>query len=667
MITPIESYTIFAFFHRFQLCRIVSIFLCFGFTTVGALCSDNFNSLTEPERTKLIKKNLDLAKETTRSDQRQSYEYALEAMEISKGFNPHLYAEATLQFAYMNTFLGELDVADSLLNQTIENLHQIENDTLLGLAYHILGLNHQFNANNEFALKSYLKAIETNEKLGLKEEMLKQLNNIGIIYRDENDYDNALNYLDKCLLLSKQISNTQMEFISYGNIGYIYMKQNRNKEALNRFDHIIDNADKINDLMALRVVYYLKADVMLQLKEFNSADELARKALALSTKTGFQTGVIYSQRVLSEIYCSNKNYSKARELAQIALNITREHNIYVYYEDVLKALFKIEYQSGNLKKAIEIQNTIAERKDSLSRKKIKEKIANSEMQYQLLKEQQENEILRLENKQSNRQSIFSSIIAFLLLLLSIMAIVGYRFSRRYNQQLEISIAARTKDLKASNEELANFAFIASHDMKTPLLNIQNMISLIERKFPRKDDKEAYYFKLIKKNAYQIYQLVQDTLEFSSFSSEKPKSELVDVQEIITNIKHQYKQKEGKKIIAESDFPKLMAHPGELKRILQNLIENGLKYNQSGFAEVKIAYENQKHQHQFKITDNGIGIEDAYLEHIFGMYKRLHNHSEYEGTGLGLALCRKLIRNNGGEIWAESKPGTGSVFHFTWPK
>lgn len=667
MTTPIESCTIFAFFHRFQLCRLVSIFLCISFTPVDVLCSDKFNSTTKPERTKLIKKNLDLAKETTRSDQRQSYEYALEAMEISEGFNAHLYAEATLQFAYMNTFLGELDVADSLLNQTIENLHQIENDTLLGLAYHLLGLNHQFNANNDFAIRFYLKAIETNEKLGLKEEMLKQLNNIGVIYRDENDYDNALKYLEKCLLLSKQISNTQMEFISYGNIGYIYMKQNRNKEALNRFNHVIDNADETNDLIALRVAYYLKADVKLQLKELKSADELARKALALSTKTGFQTGIIYSQRVLSEIYCNNKNYDKARELVQIALNITREHNIYMYYEDVLKALFKIEYQSGNLKKAIEVQSTIAERKDSLSRKKIKEKIANSEMQYQLLKEQQENEILRLENKQSNRQSIFSSIIAFLLLLLSIMAIVGYRFSRRYNQQLEISIAARTKDLKASNEELANFAFIASHDMKTPLLNIQNMISLIEKKYPEKNDKEAYYFKLIKKNAYQIYQLVQDTLEFSSFSAEKPKLELVDVEEIIKNIKHHYKQKDGKKVIVESGLPKLKARPGELNRILQNLIENGLKYNQSGFAVVKITYENQKHQHQFKIKDNGIGIEDAYLEHIFSMYKRLHNHSEYEGTGLGLALCRKLIRNNGGKIWAESKLDAGSTFYFTWPK
>lgn len=641
--------------------------MCISFTTIDVLCSDKFNNITKPERIKLIRKTLDLAKETTRTDQRQSYNYALEAMEMSEGFNTHLYAEATLQFAYMNTFLGELDVADSLLNQTIENLHQIENDTLLGLAYHILGLNHQFNGNNELAIKFYLKAIETNEKLGLKEEMLKQLNNIGIIYRDENDYYNALKYLEKCLQLSKQISNTQMEFISYGNIGYIYMKQGRYEEALHRFDHVIDNADESNDIMSLCVVYYLKADVKFQLEELTSAEELARKALAFSTKTGFQMGVIYSQRVLSEIYCDSKNYSKARELAQIALKTTREHNMYVYYEDVLKALFKIEYESGNFKKAIEVQNTIAERKDSLARKKIKEKIANSEMQYQLLKEQQENEILRLENKQSNRQSIFSSIIAFLLLLLSIMAIIGYRFSRRYNQQLEISIAARTKDLKASNKELANFAFIASHDMKTPLLNIQNMISLIEKKYPGKDDKEAYYFKLIKKNASQIYELVQDTLEFSSFSTKKPKPKLVDVEEIIKDIKYQYKQKDGKKIIVGSDLPKLRAHPGELKRILQNLIENGLKYNKSDFAKVKITYENQKKQHQFKITDNGIGIEDAYLEHIFGMYKRLHNHSEYEGTGLGLALCRKLIRNNGGKIWVESKSGAGSNFYFTWPK
>lgn len=224
-------------------------------------------------------------------------------------------------------------------------------------------------------------------------------------------------------------------------------------------------------------------------------------------------------------------------------------------------------------------------------------------------------------------------------------------------------------LQKSNEDLEQFAYLASHDLQEPLRMITSFLTMLNEKYSAViDDDGKKFIHFAVDGAKRMRLIIQDLLEFSRISRSNYQAEQVDTNEVVNDIKFILKipVEEKKAIIRSDKLPVIQFYKVPLRQIFQNLIENALKYNKEGIPpEIDIAAQEFDDHWQFSVADNGIGIDEAYFDQIFVLFKRLHNKDEYSGNGIGLAASKKFIEYKGGKIWVES--GKGSIFYFTVPK
>jgi PAS domain S-box-containing protein len=226
------------------------------------------------------------------------------------------------------------------------------------------------------------------------------------------------------------------------------------------------------------------------------------------------------------------------------------------------------------------------------------------------------------------------------------------------------------ELRRANQDLEQFAYSASHDLQEPLRSVKIFSELLSGRYSAKLDDEALEFLAnVRDGAHRMEMLVRDLLTYTQASTVEGDADYVDanaaVQAAIANLAG---------AIAETgatvDFeplPSVRVHQIQLQQVFQNLIGNAIKYHRPGVPPVVHTSAKQEHGDWiFSVSDNGIGIEAQFKERIFGLFKRLHTGDEYSGTGIGLALCQRIVDRHHGRIWVESEPGKGSIFHFTLP-
>lgn len=238
------------------------------------------------------------------------------------------------------------------------------------------------------------------------------------------------------------------------------------------------------------------------------------------------------------------------------------------------------------------------------------------------------------------------------------------------KKINKKLKGTNSQLQTSNEELERFAYIASHDLKSPLRSVISFIALFNKRYKDQIDVQGQEFlEIIATNADQMQHLIEDILEYSKSKNRILKKEKVDLNKVLNQIVSHIDSKDfyldGK--IHFSPLPEIESDFTMIKQLFQNLIENGLKYNHGPHKLVSVQYLEKETEIYFIIKDNGIGMEEAYFDKIFEMFQRLHNKNEYQGTGIGLAVCKKIIRQLEGKIWVTSKLNEGSIFHITFPK
>lgn len=235
-------------------------------------------------------------------------------------------------------------------------------------------------------------------------------------------------------------------------------------------------------------------------------------------------------------------------------------------------------------------------------------------------------------------------------------------------ELNKSLRIQAKELSISNAELEQFAYVASHDLQEPLRMVTSFLTQLERKYNSiLDDKGRQYIHFAVDGAKRMRQIILDLLEFSRVGKLEDKLEEVDINILIRDILALYrKQIDEKHAKVKFDtLPAMATYKTSLRQVFQNLISNGLKYSQNGVPPlIQIGCSDDDKQWVFSVKDNGIGIDPEYFEKIFIIFQRLHNKSEYSGTGMGLAVTKKIIESMGGKIWVESAEGQGSTFYFT---
>ena len=232
------------------------------------------------------------------------------------------------------------------------------------------------------------------------------------------------------------------------------------------------------------------------------------------------------------------------------------------------------------------------------------------------------------------------------------------------------LARKVEELARSNAELEQFAYVASHDLQEPLRMVASFTQLLARRYKGKLGADAdEYIGFAVDGATRMQTLIQDLLSYSRVTTKGQSLVHTDAgvacHNALRNLHTSIVEADG--IVTVDQLFPVLADATQLTQVFQNLIGNALKYRNGQRPEIHIASKLDGHQAVFSVTDNGIGIEPQYFDRIFQMFQRLHTMKAYSGTGIGLALCRKIVERHGGRIWVESRPGQGSTFLFTMPR
>jgi light-regulated signal transduction histidine kinase (bacteriophytochrome) len=253
---------------------------------------------------------------------------------------------------------------------------------------------------------------------------------------------------------------------------------------------------------------------------------------------------------------------------------------------------------------------------------------------------------------------------------SLKFVIGYGVDITERKMIEIKLSDALQSVKKINDELEQFAYVASHDLQEPLRMVTSFLTQLEKKYSEQlDERGKEYIHYAVDGAKRMRQIILDLLEYSRIGKVNEPLKEISISDVVEEVKllHQNQIEELKANIAYTSLPVIKAHRTPIRQLFQNLISNGLKYHQQGNApEVNIACISKEDEWVFCISDNGIGIEPMYFEKIFSIFQRLHNREEYSGTGIGLAITKKIVEHMGGKIWVESTPGEGSRFYFSLP-
>jgi signal transduction histidine kinase len=239
---------------------------------------------------------------------------------------------------------------------------------------------------------------------------------------------------------------------------------------------------------------------------------------------------------------------------------------------------------------------------------------------------------------------------------------------RLAESMTVELREREEQLRASNEELEHFAYLASHDLQEPLRTITSYVGLLESRLGDKlDDRTRSWLGFVSDGAGRMSQLITDLLEYSRTGRAREDDAaaiaLDDAWDLaVANLQHSIADNGA--TVQRGELPVVQAHPREMTSMLQNLIGNGLKYRGEDAPVVRASAQRRDGRWEIAIRDNGIGIEPRFHDRVFGLFQRLHTTEEYPGTGMGLAIVKKIVESNGGSVRVESTPGEGSTFYVT---
>ena len=585
---------------------------------------------------------------------------------LKKGIKAAEHLNLNDKILYFSTRLGNRYYGLDSFSQAIHYMKypiELNYDTLnVARAYNRLGYLY-------FDLGDYNKALEHLFEAVRYGKMLNQgwetypFGNISNVYKHLEDYDNAIKYTKGSMAIDAKAESPEREY------GYVYnytallvLSAENNQldscfqyiDLINENIKVLDTIDNVNYKAAINYAHVIIADFYVKNDLLNKAKvhlDLAKKDKDYNIEGLLLTSGKYWLKM------KNYNYVQSIITEYEALNVTN----FQANEDLLK--LKIDYYTDidDLKTVIKLQEELL--------KTQKEKFGNDRLRYgtfasaEFRNLEQKQQIAELENRRTldqlhSRNRTFGAFVAFLFIM-GIAVFFWYKNRQRlkYNRILEQKVTERTKDLEQANYELRTFNYIASHDIKEPIRNIGSYVGLIRRKLPNDlKEKLGDYFDTIKRSTNQLYTLIEDFAYYSTLSQGQViEAEPVDLNLLTNNMIeslnetiHRYN---GEVVV--NDLPIIHSKNSLLFTALKNLIENGLKYNESKKPTVNINYSQTETHHQIIVSDNGIGIEPQYYEQIFEMFKRLHNRGAYEGSGIGLAIVKLVTEKLGGTVKIES--------------
>ena len=506
-----------------------------------------------------------------------------------------------------------------------------------------LGIVQSIGSDYKSAITLFLESLEKSEKIGYRSNVANSLINIGNVYANLFNYADALDRYQIALSDYADVLNENVRIATNLNIGNLRHAAEQYEVALQYFEKGLFSAAHEGKIEMLIHAHALMSRTLLALKKLDKGIEHAQKAAELmsdriSNRTGRQINLLN----LAEIAFLQGDTEGGAKIAIRGIAAARR-----VFDDAselrgFRLLAKMFENVNDFRRAYRAQLIYSRRQADFLKIQRSLHALDLEIKYSLTEKQRKIETLTKEN-------------SYQALLL----------------EQSGQIAVQNEQLRQVNEELRQFAFITSHDLKEPLRMIGSFTQIIENQYFEKLGKESeVYFKFIKEGVGRMSALLDALLQYATIGKSEIELEPVDIGDVVrmarANLKINIEETDANILCIE--MPTVPSVQSLLIQLFQNLIGNAIKFRRpSGRPIILISAEEKTDHWVFSVEDNGIGIENNDIERIFTIFQRLHKRSEYEGTGIGLAICSKIVTQLGGRIWVESVKGQGSTFSFTLPK
>jgi signal transduction histidine kinase len=567
-----------------------------------------------------------------------------------------------------------LKIAFYYIAQIKKNLHKYPSSSMSALMYWKEGRGYNALQQYEKAHDSYLKAINCLEKEPNIAISANVYYDLGLLESYRNKIDTQFPYFQKSIQRHEQSGNFEYLARGYDSYGYAFSGLGQQDSAIYYGKKALSIRHK--DVSKVTICN-TKANIggyFLKKNQLDSAEYwlMSARAILANTDMTWDEYIPYDiKKSLAEVYLKTGRRQKALVYLKEVLIYAQNNNDPILLEPTFEILINDATQNKELAKIISLQKDFI----TFQQKQQQQTSAQSYSHNQTLLEigLRENDYLSLQ-RSFEEQSIASRFnLAISLLFATMLATLAFLFyqKQRFSKNLQEEVEKKTASLRQSNAELERFAYIASHDLRTPLRNVISFINLTERRLGTLligETKE--YMQYARTYALHMNQMIDDILNYSRLQNGTPINDKVtDVNLIYENTLHSLESKISEKqanIRLENKLPSLKIDETGMTQVLQNLLENALHYNISEQPSVVIGSNTNLTETCLYVSDNGIGIEPQYHDKVFDMFSRLHSLEKYAGTGLGLAITKKIVEQHGGRIWLDSALGKGTTVFVSFP-